>query len=98
MGIDEQFSTVKYLLLLLRKFCKMLPNTLLSMTCQLLSLESGKVRCPAVLRLLMEPLTVPVIIAAVKVLFHIRHTSPSCSEFMHETHTLQGSTRFSCGK
>lgn len=98
MGIDEQFSTVKYLLLLLLKFCEMLPNMLLPMTCQLSSLGSGKVRCPAVLRLLMELLAVAVIIAAVKVLFHFRHMSPSCSEFMHDTHTLQGSTRFSCGK
>ena len=98
VGINDQFSTVKYILLLLLKFCKTHPNLPLSLTSQLLSLGSGKMRCPAVLRSLMVLLTVPVIIAAVKVLFHFRYMNLSCSEYMHNTCTLQGSTWFSCGK
>lgn len=97
MGIDEQFNTVKYLLLLLLKFWKTPPSLSMSVTSQLSSLGSGKVRCPAVLSLLMELLIVPVIIAAVKVLFHFRYMNLRCSEYMHNTHTLQGSTQFSCG-
>lgn len=96
MGIDEQFGTVKYLLLLF--FAKFLPNLSLFMTSQLSSLGSGKVRCPSVLRLLIELLTVPVIFAAVKVLFNFRQVNLSCSEYMYNIHTLQGSTQFSCGK